>query len=602
LPVPVVTEVPVLDGRLDDAVWAKAARLEAEALVLPQPAATLDAKVPGGRETKPVVKLLVAGGRLWIGVELPEGPGPGTGLGALLAPEGTASAAGALSLAYAPQDPRTPRFVVRGPRGVGRGAYRLEGAIDLRGGERSSVELSLPLGDLGLETPQVPIRAAFAVRTRTPGILAWVPPRAGFGPPAVWARLEPPEGGWPLATVEVEAERLAREDARDAERLRAWHAFVAANQRSVDGFLRAAGFEGGARRGGATEKETLAAIRDGLLEPLDRVLEHRPDLALVHVVRGDVLRTLGQDDGALVAYDRALEIVPGLREARFARWVATRGPAWATGRAGEPTDYAAARAAVAPPDGKVPTDPYERDGRALGLALLDLSAGDFAAARGPLEALASRYPFDAFLARQAERAGGAVLDWGRERQYRAAEARADTLPRVLLRTARGDVRLELYEDDATNTVYDFVWLVRHGFYDGSPVERATPFLGVLLGGRSGGQAGGRAGEGEAEGPGYAIPTEEPQGPSDRVRRPFRGSLLMVGTGRDTEASRFLILTGTALHLEGNYTVFGRVIEGQRVVESLRPGDVITSAEVGRVRPGVEYRPRTVAGEPAPAPR
>ncbi len=57
--------------------------------------------------------------------------------------------------------------------------------------------------------------------------------------------------------------------------------------------------------------------------------------------------------------------------------------------------------------------------------------------------------------------------WEHEQELRAAEAKADDLPRVLLETTRGPVVIELFEDQAPNTVANFIQLVESGFYDGS---------------------------------------------------------------------------------------------------------------------------------------
>ena len=98
----------------------------------------------------------------------------------------------------------------------------------------------------------------------------------------------------------------------------------------------------------------------------------------------------------------------------------------------------------------------------------------------------------------------------------------------------------------------------------------------------------------AGGPGYAIRTEPGK------RRPFRGMVAMANAGPDTEGSQFFVTTGTAAHLEGKFSVFGRVLEGQEVVDRIVKGDRLEAVEVVRKRDH-EYRPTTVAGTPAPAP-
>jgi cyclophilin family peptidyl-prolyl cis-trans isomerase len=75
------------------------------------------------------------------------------------------------------------------------------------------------------------------------------------------------------------------------------------------------------------------------------------------------------------------------------------------------------------------------------------------------------------------------------------------------------------------------------------------------------------------GPGYTLRTENAQ-------RSFgRGVVGMASAGRDTEGSQFFITLQPAPHLDGNYTVFGRVVSGMEAADALLPGDVIQKVEV-----------------------
>ena len=76
---------------------------------------------------------------------------------------------------------------------------------------------------------------------------------------------------------------------------------------------------------------------------------------------------------------------------------------------------------------------------------------------------------------------------------------------------------------------------------------------------------------------------------------------MAHTRPDDEGSQFFVTTGASGHLDGQYTVFGRVLEGQDVVDRIVAGDKIEKVEVVRTR-SHEYRPTTVAGTPAPEPK
>jgi cyclophilin family peptidyl-prolyl cis-trans isomerase len=184
--------------------------------------------------------------------------------------------------------------------------------------------------------------------------------------------------------------------------------------------------------------------------------------------------------------------------------------------------------------------------------------------------------------------------WAAEQKIRSAEAQADDLPRVKLQTSQGDIVLELFENEAPNTVANFISLVEKGFYDGLTFHRVLP--GFMA------QGGCPRGDGTG-GPGYYIPCECYQ---PNFRRHFRGSLSMAHAGRDTGGSQFFLTFIRTAHLDGKHTAFGRVIEGMDVLSRLRridpsqpgaqpPPDKIIKATVIRKRPH-EYRPNIL---PAP---
>jgi cyclophilin family peptidyl-prolyl cis-trans isomerase len=154
---------------------------------------------------------------------------------------------------------------------------------------------------------------------------------------------------------------------------------------------------------------------------------------------------------------------------------------------------------------------------------------------------------------------------------RAAEAEADDLPRVKITTSAGDVVVELFEDDAPNTVANFISLVEKKFYDGTPFHR-------VIGGFMA-QGGDPTGTGSG-GPGYAIECE--CGKPD-TRRHFLGTLSMAHAGPDTGGSQFFLTFRPTEHLDGKHTVFGRVIEGFDVLPKL----VRTQDDQGRSMPGVQ---------------
>jgi cyclophilin family peptidyl-prolyl cis-trans isomerase len=167
--------------------------------------------------------------------------------------------------------------------------------------------------------------------------------------------------------------------------------------------------------------------------------------------------------------------------------------------------------------------------------------------------------------------------WQMEQAIRADEAKADDLPRVLLKTSKGDIEIELYEDEAPNTVKNFISLVQKKFYDGLSFHR------VIAGFMA--QGGDPKGDGTG-GPGYSIACECYQ-PNHRLH--FRGVISMAIAGRDTGGSQFFINFAPTPNLDGKHTVFGRVISGMDVLAKIqrrnpedketRPDKIITATVV-----------------------
>ena len=157
------------------------------------------------------------------------------------------------------------------------------------------------------------------------------------------------------------------------------------------------------------------------------------------------------------------------------------------------------------------------------------------------------------------------------------------LPQVLLSTSKGDVLLELYEDQAPNTVANFISLVEKGFYDGLKFHRVID--GFMA------QGGCPLGTGTG-GPNYRIKCECYR--ADH-RKHDRGVISMAHAGRDTGGSQFFITLVKTPHLDGRHTVFGHVIKGMDAVDKLnrtntgKPADKIIKAKVVWKRDH-EYKP------------
>ena len=116
--------------------------------------------------------------------------------------------------------------------------------------------------------------------------------------------------------------------------------------------------------------------------------------------------------------------------------------------------------------------------------------------------------------------------------------------------------VELFENEAPNTVANFISLVEKGFYNGTPFHR-------VIGGFMA-QGGDPTGTGTS-GPGYAIACEvEKPG----ARKHFLGTLSMAHAGPNTGGSQFFLTFRPTEHLDGKHTVFGRVIDGFDVLPKL----------------------------------
>jgi peptidyl-prolyl cis-trans isomerase B (cyclophilin B) len=156
------------------------------------------------------------------------------------------------------------------------------------------------------------------------------------------------------------------------------------------------------------------------------------------------------------------------------------------------------------------------------------------------------------------------------------------LPVVRMETAKGPITLELFEDDAPNTVANFISLAERGFYDGLTFHRVEP--GILI------QGGDPKGDGTG-GPGYRIRDEISS------RRHLRGVISMAKTEEpDSAGSQFFITLRPLPSLDGRHTVFGRVTEGLEVAEAIEPGDAIVRVTILSKRDH-PYEPETLPLEP-----
>jgi peptidyl-prolyl cis-trans isomerase B (cyclophilin B) len=167
--------------------------------------------------------------------------------------------------------------------------------------------------------------------------------------------------------------------------------------------------------------------------------------------------------------------------------------------------------------------------------------------------------------RQAEQ------QWEDELTYRAEDAKKKN-PRLVIETDKGKVVVELFEDDAPNTVNALVELAQKKFWDGLNFHRVEPNF-VAQGGCPKGDGSGT--------PGYQLKREISR------RNHFRGTFAMARSqAPDSAGCQFYICVANSnnvLNLSGSYAVAGRVIEGMDVADRLRVGDKIKSITAENLR-------------------
>ncbi|HWT06683.1 MAG TPA: peptidylprolyl isomerase, partial [Xanthomonadales bacterium] len=137
--------------------------------------------------------------------------------------------------------------------------------------------------------------------------------------------------------------------------------------------------------------------------------------------------------------------------------------------------------------------------------------------------------------------------------------------RARISTPKGDIVFSFYPDDAPLHSAAFIKLARAGFYDGLAFHRYEP--GFVI------QGGDPAGNGTG-GPGYNLEAEFSERPH------IAGTVAMARSANpNSGGSQFYICLADAPSLNRQYTVFGHVVEGQTVVDTIRAGDVMTNVTI-----------------------
>ncbi len=133
-------------------------------------------------------------------------------------------------------------------------------------------------------------------------------------------------------------------------------------------------------------------------------------------------------------------------------------------------------------------------------------------------------------------------------------------------TKRGTIRLELHADKTPKTVANFEKLAKQGFYDGLKFHRVIPDFMIQTGCPKGTGTGG---------PGYTFADEFHKD----LKHDGPGVLSMANSGPNTNGSQFFITHVATPWLDRKHSIFGRVIQGQEVVDAIRAGDVMESVVV-----------------------
>ena len=313
----------------------------------------------------------------------------------------------------------------------------------------------------------------------------------------------------------------------------------------------------------------------GLMQAMDaaskayaKAVAAEPDNPLLHFEQGNYRLLAGDTDEARESFEAACALAPGvplftqrlygacIQTNRFARALAL-----------------AEAAAAAHPDRM---EGYFLRGQVrVMLQDLDGASADLAKASG--------FPVDSKMGRHLDGLIAAAKTlkeaWPAEAEARKRDEAKGDLPRAEILVERGKDRfrivVELFEEDAPNTVANFVSLADTGFYDGTRFHRVIGCF-MAQGGDpfSRNPDDPRVGMG---GPGWCVKTET------GARKHWRGVLSMANAGPDTDGSQFFITVRPAAELDGKHGVFGRVLEGQEAVDGLRGGEVIRSVRMLRKR-------------------
>ncbi len=165
--------------------------------------------------------------------------------------------------------------------------------------------------------------------------------------------------------------------------------------------------------------------------------------------------------------------------------------------------------------------------------------------------------------------------------------------RAVIHTRLGDIKLRFFPEVAPNHVHNFIQLAQKGFYDKTTFHRVIPGF-MIQGGDPNTKDDNRANDGQG-GPGYTLKAEFNKRPHQR------GTLSMArAADPDSAGSQFFICVADAPHLDGQYTVFGEVVEGMETADKIvsQPADPRNNPKE-RIEMTVEIIEPETASEPRP---
>ena len=149
------------------------------------------------------------------------------------------------------------------------------------------------------------------------------------------------------------------------------------------------------------------------------------------------------------------------------------------------------------------------------------------------------------------------------------------MKKATITTAKGTIELELFDQDAPNTVKNFEKLANEGFYNGTTFHRVIPDFMIQGGDPLSKELPAGHPQIGSGGPGYKIDCELANNPHKHQA----GTLSMAHAGRNTGGSQFFITHVATPWLDGNHTVFGKVLSGKDVVDAIAAGDKMESVTV-----------------------